>query len=86
MNILSADGRTLINYDNIIGVQMREIYDQYASLDDHWEIIAIYSGGSYCILATFPSEQECKNTFQKLCDKIWSRLDITIDLEDLWDD
>ena len=80
MNILSQDGKTLINYNNIVSINMKPS-------ERVWHIKAAYNGGSYIILATFYAEDECKNTFDKLCDKIkMSRESDTIDLGDLWDD
>lgn len=87
MNILSEDGKTLVNYNNIISIDMQETYRQYAATDTIWQIIATYCGGSHKTLATFYTEQECKNTFDKLCNKIkMSRESGTIDLGDLWGD
>lgn len=80
MNILSQDGKTLINYNNIVSINIEP-------LERAWHIKATYNGGSYIILATFYDKDECKNTFDKLCNKIKkSRENDTIDLEDLWDD
>lgn len=80
MNILSKNGKTLINYNNIVSINME-------SSERAWHITAIYHGGLYVILATFYVEDECQNTFDKLCNKIKkSRENDTIDLEDLWDD
>lgn len=80
MNILSQDGKTLINYNNIVSINIEP-------LERAWHIKATYNGGSCIILATFYDKDECKNTFDKLCDKIKiSRENDTIDLEDLWGD
>ena len=87
MTILSEDCKTLVNYNNIISIDMQETYRQYAATDTIWQIIATYCGGSHKTLAAFNTEQECKNTFDKLCNKIkMSRESDTIDLGDLWDD
>lgn len=80
MNILSQNGKELINYNNIISINME-------STENIWNIKATYDGGSYIILAAFYTEDECKNAFDKLCNKInMSRESDTIDLGDLWGD
>lgn len=80
MNILSQDGKTLINYNNIVSINIEPS-------ERVWHIKITYNGGSYIILAAFYTEDECKNTFDKLCNKIkMSRESDTIDLGDLWGD
>ena len=80
MNILSQNGKALINYNNIVSINME-------STDNIWRIKTTYNSGSYIILAVFYTEDECKNTFDKLCNKIKiSRESDTIDFGDLWDD
>lgn len=80
MNILSQNGKALINYNNIVSINME-------STDNIWRIKTTYNSGSYIILAVFYTEDECKNTFDKLCNKIKiSRESDTIDFEDLWGD
>ena len=80
MNILSQNGKTLINYSNIVSINME-------SSENIWHIKAIYNGGSYIILAAFYTEDECKNAFDRLCNRIIkSRENDTIDLGDLWGD
>ena len=74
MNILSQNGKALINYNNIISINME-------STENIWNIKVTYNGGLYIILAAFYTEDECKNTFDKLCNKIkMSRESDTIDL------
>ena len=80
MNILSQNGKALINYNNIVSINME-------STDNIWRIKTTYNSGSYIILAVFYTEDECKNTFDKLCNKIKiSRESDTIDFGDLWGD
>ena len=80
MNILLEDRKTLINYNNIVSINME-------SSENIWHIKATYNGGSYIILAAFYTEDECKNTFDRLCNRIIkSRENETIDLDNLWED
>lgn len=80
MNILSPNGKALINYNNIVSINME-------STENIQHIKAIYNGGSYIILAAFYTEDECKNAFDRLCNRIIkSRKNDTIDLDDLWED
>lgn len=87
MFILSKDGKNFINCNTIENLNMTEEYRQYHQPDKWWEIRAVFSGGSYVVIDTCHTEQECKNTFNKLCDKITkSREHETIEMEDLWYD
>lgn len=80
MNILSHNGKALINYNNIVSINMK-------STENRWDIKVTCNGGSYITLAAFYTEDECKNVFDKLCNKIkMSRENDTIDLGDLWGD
>ena len=73
MNILSQNGKTLINYSNIVSINME-------SSENIWHIKAICNGGTYIILVAFYTEGECKNAFDRLCNRIIkSRENDTID-------
>ena len=83
MFILTRDGKEFINYNNIINLKMIKAYHQYHHPDTWWEIIAVYSGG-YIVVDKYYSEQECKNAYSKLCNKIAkSRGHEIIDMSDL---
>ena len=80
MNILSSNGRTLINYDNVTALRMFQKTDD----SNKWAIISVYQNGSYDVITSFGTEYECQNVFDKLCGRIvkcWKH-DI-IDLGDL---
>lgn len=90
MFILSRDEKKLINCSNVASIYIQEVYRQYAHPDRWWEIRAMYPAVSedalYDILDTYSDEEECKNNFDKLCDKITkSREHDIIDMGDLWD-
>lgn len=93
MFVLSKDGKKLINCNNVASIYIQETGSRYATIPDvRWEIRAMYSAMSiedvlYDILGTYHTEQECKNAFDKLCDKISKgREHEIINMEDLWDD
>ncbi|MBO5828861.1 MAG: hypothetical protein J6R59_10490 [Paludibacteraceae bacterium] len=91
MFILSKDGEKLINYNNVASIYIQEIYRQYQQPDKFWEIRAMYPAVSedvlYDTLGTFYAKDECKNTFDRLCDCIVkSREHELIDMGDLWYD
>ena len=80
MNILSHDGKTLINYNNVTSLRM------YETDNGRWRIKVVYSSGSYDIITQPGTEQECQNEFDRLCAKIVSCREYdTIDMGDLWD-
>ena len=80
MNILTSNGKILINYDNVTSLRM------YETDNGRWRISVAYTNGSYDIITQPGTEQECQNTFDRLCDKIAkSREHDTIDLGDLYD-
>ena len=80
MNILTNYGRTLINYNNVINLRMN------ATDKGLYRIEVMYANGSYDTITNPDTEQECQNTFDRLCDKIATcREHDIIDLGDLWD-
>ena len=80
MNILTSDGKKLINYNNVSNLSM------YLTDNNRWVIQVMYSDGSHCYITQPGTEQECQNTFDTLCDKIATcREHDIIDLGDLWD-
>lgn len=86
MFILSKDRKNFINCDAIENLNMaEEECCQYPQQVNRWEIRAVFSGGSYVVIDTYYTEQECKNVFSKLCDKIMRTKEYeTIDIEDSW--
>ena len=70
MNILSQDGKTLINYDNVASLYIQNIYRQYSQPDILWEIRAMYPAVSedivYDTIAQFDSEEKCKSVFKEI--------------------
>ena len=91
MFILSRDGKKFVNCNNVASIYIQEVYRQYAQPDRWWEIRAMYPAVSedvlYDTLDTFHDEDECKNTFDRLCDCIVkSREHESIDMGDLWYD
>ena len=80
MNILTSNGKKLINYNNV------ECLTMYETDNRLWRIQAICVSGDYDILTSPSDKEECQNTFDKLCDKIANcRLHDIIDMGDLWD-
>lgn len=76
MNILSQNGRILINYDNIESLYIDK--DKYVTNNSNEYIhnICAYRSSKndeYYILATFKSKDECINVFEKLLDEISSK-------------
>lgn len=74
MNILSQDGKTLINYNNIANLCMQSRYMQHSSPATWWEINAIYPAVSsdvlYDTIAKFDNEKECKEVFDRIVREI----------------
>ena len=81
MFILTRDNDNFINYDKIINLKIVKEYRP----DIHWEIIAVYSGG-HIIIDIYHTERECKNDFNKLCNKIAGQEYEIIDMNDLYDE
>lgn len=80
MNILTNNGKKLINYNNVECLMM------YEADNGMWRIQAICTSGAYDFLTQPSTEQECQNTFDKLCDKISHCKEYdSIDMGDLWD-
>lgn len=68
-NILSQDGKILVNYDNIASLYMQKKYVQYSHPDTWWEIRVLYPSASKdveCTLAKFDDEKECELVFRKM--------------------
>lgn len=73
MNILSQDGKILVNYNNIASLYMKKEYMQYSNPDTWWEIRALYPSTSKdisCILAKFDDENECTRVFKRMASLI----------------
>lgn len=76
MNILSQDGKTLINYDNVANLCIQKKYMQYSHPDTWWEIIAMYPARSnnddllYDIVAQFDNEEKCESVFKEIVHQI----------------
>lgn len=74
MNILSQDGKILVNHDNIASLYIQKIYRQYAHPDTWWEIRAMYSAVSedclYDTIAKFDDEKECESVFKRIVNEI----------------
>ena len=72
MNILSQDGKTLINYDNVASLYIQTVYRQYSNT--LWEIRALYPTISNDILfdkiAQFDNEEECESVFKEIIHQI----------------
>ena len=70
MNILSQNGKILVNYNNVASLYIQKKYMQYSHPDTWWEIRAMYfttpKTTSYDILATFEDEKECRRVFSKI--------------------
>lgn len=78
MFILSKNERDFINCKNVASFQMK-------NENSKWEIRAVYSSGTYIILNIYYTEQECKNDYIRLCDKVaTSREYEVIYMDDLW--
>lgn len=78
MNMLTSNGKKLINYNNV------ECLTMYETDNGMWRIQAICTSGEYDVLTQPGTEQECQNEFDRLCDKISKcREHDTIDLGDL---
>lgn len=71
-------------------IYIEELYVNHFEPHKRYEIRAMYSalqqGLIYDTLATFYTEQECNNTFKRLCYLIAnSRKNDVIEMGDLWD-
>lgn len=92
MFLLSSDEKKFINCNNIGSIYIEKFYINSKHFESHeqWEIRVMYSALSeeiiYDTLATFYTEQECNNTFKRLCHLIANgRENDVIDMGDLWD-
>lgn len=74
MNILSQDGKTLINYNNVASLYIQKRYMQYSHPDTWWEIRVMYPAVSKDILcdtlAIFDKKEECELAFKDMVNKI----------------
>lgn len=66
MNILSQNGKILINYNNVSSLFICK--NSCDSSNIIWEIRAIYP--YKCVLATFEKEQDCLLVFEKIVNLI----------------
>ena len=81
MNILLKDDNLVLNFSNIISLRMEK------SAGDMWSIIVYPLNGSPIDLKRFYREDECQNTFNRLCERVAKcSEDSLIDLGDLWED
>lgn len=79
MNILTSDGKKLINYNNVGNLSMHQ------TDNNRWVIQVMYSNGSYTYITQPGSKEECQNEFDRLCDEIARCREYdTIDMGDLW--
>ena len=90
MFLLSSDEKKFINCNNVKCIYIEELYVHHFEPHKRWEIRAMYSalpqGLIYDTLATFYTEQECNNTFKRLCYLIANgRENDVIAMGDLWD-
>lgn len=80
INILSQDGKILVNYNNVASLSMRSQHMQGSNPPTWWEIRAIYPAVSsdvlYDTLARFGTEEECKKTFDRLMHEIYFQNEI----------
>lgn len=80
INILSQDGKKLVNYNNVASLSMRSQHMQGSNPPTWWEIIAVYPAVSsdvlYDTLARFGTEDECKKAFAELMYEIYSQNEI----------
>lgn len=74
MNILSQDGKKLINYDNVASLYIQEVYQQYVTPNKHWEIRVMYPAVSEDILydkiAEFNNKEKCEDVFKDIVHQI----------------
>ena len=74
MFILSNNGKKIINFDNVASVYMKNEFMRHSNSPTWWEIRVMYPAvGSdilYDKLGEFETEEECKDTFDKLCSRI----------------
>lgn len=74
MNILSQDGKILVNYNNVASLYIQKKYMQYSHPDTWWEIWAVYPAVSedviYDVLAKFDDEKECESAFKRVVNEI----------------
>ena len=73
MNILSQDGKILVNYNNVASLYIKKEYVQYSCPDTWWEIRVLYPSASRdieCTLAKFDDEKKCELVFRKMVNLI----------------
>ena len=88
INILSQDGNTLINYNNVASLYIKKEYMQYSHPSTWWEIIAMYSSASsgtalYNVIARFENEQNCKSVFRRMLNLICEQKENFISINEL---
>lgn len=88
VNILSQDGKTLVNYDNVASLYIQKKYVQYSHPDTWWEIRAMYPSLSpedalYDIIARFDDENECELAFRKIVNLICEQKEVFILIDNI---
>lgn len=73
MFIFSTDRKHFVNCNNIAYLKVREPWD--GGSGEKWEILAVFSGGSYVVLNTYYCEEDCRRSFNKLCETISENID-----------
>lgn len=86
VNILSQDGKILINYNNVASLYIQKKYVQYSHPDTWWEIRVMYPAVSpedalYDVIAKFDDEKECELAFKKIVNRICEQKDDFILIE-----
>lgn len=80
INILSQDGKILVNYNNVASLSMRSQHMQGSTPPTWWEIRAIYPAVSsdilYDTLAKFDNQEECEKAFTGLMHEIYFQNEI----------
>ena len=75
INILSQDGKILVNYNNVASLSIKQEHMQCSTPPVWWEIRAMYPAVSmdilYDTLARFDTEEECEKAFTELMHEIY---------------
>lgn len=76
INILSQDGKKLVNYNNVASLSIRYQFMSDPNPFEWWEIIAMYPAVSsdilYDTLAIFETQKDCEKAFAELTYEIYS--------------
>ena len=76
INILSQDGKKLVNYNNVASLSIKYQSTSRSILPEWWEIIAMYPAVSsdilYDTLAIFKTKEDCEKAFAELTYEIYS--------------